>query len=133
MHGALIQQLLGGAKWIGQRRAILNNAIDSNSGFIHDEPTAHRIELPAAKLDACIIESTEHHTVGMVRERLANHRKMLLFHETNRFFAQQIDIAFTTNCSQAPFYTLGIHAIRLLAFQAKQHGLVTAVPFASST
>ncbi|MCY1242858.1 hypothetical protein D9M72_558500 [compost metagenome] len=66
----------------------------------------------------------------MVGERLADQRQVLFLHEMDRLLAAQKQFAALADARQALIHAVGIHAIRLFAFQAQQHGLVTAVAFA---
>ncbi|MNN08845.1 hypothetical protein D3C81_1217110 [compost metagenome] len=101
--------------------------------FVNHETAAHRVVLPAADLQAGSIEGAEDHAVGVVCQRLADHRQVLLLDEGDGVFTEQVQVAAFTDCLQAGGNGFGVDGIGVLAFQAKQYRLVAAMAFARGT
>ncbi|MNI57718.1 hypothetical protein D3C73_1127980 [compost metagenome] len=55
---------------------------------------------------------------------------MFFLVERNAVFAEQVQACVAANLLQARSDGFGIHGVRVFAFQAQQHSLVTAVAFA---
>ncbi|MCY1439264.1 hypothetical protein D9M71_554950 [compost metagenome] len=69
----------------------------------------------------------------MIGQGLADHRQVFFLVERNAVFAEQVQAAVAANLLQARGDGLCIHGVRVFAFQAEQHSLVTAVAFAGGT
>ncbi|MNP13195.1 hypothetical protein D3C76_1054650 [compost metagenome] len=127
---AMGEHVLGGLETIGQRRAVLDYAIQPGGFLVHHEAAAHRVVLAGTDLDAGVVEGAEDHAVGMVGERFPDHRQVFLLDEADRLFAEQIERTTGANACQARIHSAGIHQVRVLALQPQQHGLVAAVALA---
>ncbi|MNP07313.1 hypothetical protein D3C76_993340 [compost metagenome] len=130
LRGAVAKQFLGGLERVGQRCAVLDDAVVAGGVLINHETTAHRVVFAAADLQAGVVEGAEDHAVGVVGQRLADHRQVLFFDEVDFVLAEQAQAAAVADALQAGGDGFGVDGVRVLAFQAQQHGLVTAVALA---
>ncbi|MNZ87403.1 hypothetical protein D3C78_1062590 [compost metagenome] len=133
LRGAMPEQLLGSLERVGEYGAVLDDAVLPGGLFVDHETAAHRVVLPAADLQAGGIEGAEDHAVGVVCQRLADHRQVLLLDEGDGVFTEQVQVAAFTDCLQAGGNGFGVDGIGVLAFQAKQYRLVAAMAFARGT
>ncbi|MCY1432922.1 hypothetical protein D9M71_489310 [compost metagenome] len=130
MRGAVAEERLGGLERIGQHRGVFDDAVMAGSVLVDHETTAYRVILAASDLQACVVEGAKYHAVGVVVQRLADHRQVLLFDKRNAVFAQQVDASAVADDLQAGGNAVGVDNVRVFAFKAQQHGFVTAVAFA---
>ncbi|MNM96166.1 hypothetical protein D3C81_1086340 [compost metagenome] len=119
LPGAMAEQLLGGLERVGQRSAVLDDAVVAGSVLVDHETAAHRVVLAAADLQAGVIEGAEDHAVGVVVQWLADHRQVLLFDESDAVLAEQGDAAAVADGLQAGGDGVGVDDIGVFAFKAQ--------------
>lgn len=83
----MAEQFLGSLERQWQHRAVLDYAVGPGCIVVHDKAATDRVVLAAANLQPGSVEGAEDHAVGMVRQRFANHRQVLLFNERDAVFA----------------------------------------------
>ncbi|MNH10286.1 hypothetical protein D3C79_697600 [compost metagenome] len=130
LRNAMAEQFPGGFERVGQHRVVFDDAVMACGIFIDHEAAAHRVVLAAADLQSGLVEGAKDHAVGVVGQRLADHRQVLFFDEVDFVLAEQAQAAAVADALQAGGDGFGVDGVRVLAFQAQQHGLVTAVALA---
>ena len=130
MGDAMAQQVLGGLERVLQLSAVLHDAVSASGAFIHHKPPSDRVILAAADLYASGIERTKNHAVRVVGQGFADHCQVQLFIERDGVLAQQIQLPAATDRGQTLIHGVGVDGVRVLAFQAQEHGFVAAVAFA---
>ncbi|MNM90877.1 hypothetical protein D3C81_1031550 [compost metagenome] len=90
LRGAMAEQFLGSLEREGQHRTVFDDTVGTGGIFIDDKATAHRVVLAAADLQTGAVEGAENHAVGVIGQRLANHRQVLFFDEADVVLAQQL-------------------------------------------
>ncbi len=72
----------------------------------------------------------ESHTVGVIGQRLAAvHNQVMLFVESDRFFAEQIDNFSASDLFESVVDRAGVYRFRQIAFEAQQYRLVATMTF----
>ncbi|MCY1176294.1 hypothetical protein D9M73_165600 [compost metagenome] len=130
LRGPMAEQLFCRFEREGQYRAVFDDTVGTRGIFIDDKAAAHRVVLAAADLQTRAVEGAEDHAIGVIGQGFANHRQVFFLVERNAVFAEQVQAAVAANLLQARGDGLCIHGVRVFAFQAEQHSLVTAVAFA---
>ncbi|MNN09517.1 hypothetical protein D3C81_1224010 [compost metagenome] len=123
------KECLGGLERVGERCAVLDDAVVAGSVLVDHETAAHRVVLAAANLQAGLVEGAEDHAIGVVSQWLANHCQVLFFNEDDVVFAEQAQVAAVADGLQAGGDGFGVDGVGVLAFQAEQHRFVAAVAF----
>ncbi|MNV32247.1 hypothetical protein D3C71_1235780 [compost metagenome] len=127
---AMTKKILGAFEREGQGGGVFDDAVGAGGVFIDHKTAADRVVLAAADLQARCVEGAENHAVGVIGQRFANHRQVFFLVERNAVFAEQVQASAATNVLQAGGDGFGVNGVRMLAFQAEQHGLVAAVALA---
>ena len=124
------EQVLGAFEREGQWRGVLDDPVSAGGVFVDHKTATDRVVLAAADLQAGGIEGAKNHAVGVIGQWLANHRQVQLFIEVDRVLAEQVQAPAAANVVQARSDVLGVYGVRVFAFQAEQHRLVTTVALA---
>ncbi|MNF80051.1 hypothetical protein D3C84_622840 [compost metagenome] len=127
---AMTQQVLGAFEREGQGRGVFDDAVGAGGVFVDHKATAHRVVLAAADLQAGGIKGAKDHAIGVIGQRLADHRQVEFFIEFDRVLTEQVQASGAADIVQAGGYVLGVHGVRVFTFQAQQYRLVAAVAFA---